>query len=523
MKKSLSNILKKWCFFYAILLVAIQWSCSSDDNNQPEVDDEPTFSELQQETFDKLTDNGNPTVWKITSAKLTSGTELLDISKNFNILDDEFIFSGGTTNGALEWHRGHDVNISANTVHETMLDYYRSPKESSVSFVGESNSDLVSDDFDVKVLEDGTISATFSESAAAKNGNITGKGGVGNLTLTLGKKNPDDYKAPMTNLQFTEAFTFGSTSIEGYSPGMIGSYSDNSLFLVNREDALSEGWGPERVIKFNVDDATQEESVFTDENHLDAVSKQLHVVNNKLIAFGGTYVNTYDLDLSSDPTSVAHSYVSEEFGTDISFSRFGIAVQDNAVYVIGGALTVFNGEGKFDIEEAKNIYKWDLETLTPTLFSKLPERRYGARATIINNKMYVFGGSKGFYDNSPTNTIYIIDMDDPGNIETLAMDKALSFSFVQKYENLIYVAGTILKFDADQNPTGRESIIGVFDTQNNSFTQITNNLTNPDGFHSIHQMAIFNGKMYVLYGGLKGEEIPNSIYDKWTIYQANIE
>lgn len=530
MKKGLLNVFMKRNLLHIFAITLLIWSCSSDDSPQPiptgKTDEKPTLSELQGETMGKLTENGKPTVWKIETAQLSAGSEILDVTSNFNVADDEFIFSGSVSNGSLEWRRGHDLNMSASSMDETLLDYYRSPKSSAFSFVGERSSDLVSDDFDINVAPDGTVTATISGSGSdtAKNGTVTGKGGIGELVMTLVKKNPDDYKAPPTGgLQFSEAFRFGSTSIEGYSPGMIGSNSDNSFFLVNREDALkeNEAWGPERVIKFNIDDFSQEEYVYTNPEFLDnGASKQLHVVNNELIAFGGRYVNTYDLNLSGDPTTVPHGLVSEEFDSEIMFTRFGIAVQDDNVYVIGGGFVPSEG---FDTKEARNIYKWDLETMTPTLFASLPERRYGARGTIVNNKMYVFGGSLGFYDDTPTNTIYVIDMDNPKDIQTLTMPKKLSFSFVQKHQNLIYVAGTTLQFDTEGNPSGRESTIHVFDTQDNSIKEISHNLNNPDGFHSIHQMALFNGKMFVIYGGMQGEELPDSIYDEWFIYGADLE
>ena len=178
-----------------IAMITILWSCSSDDSVNTK-DSEPTVSELQQETVDLLTDDGNSKVWRIVSAELTNGNEVLDITDNFNVADDEFIFSGGT-DGSLEWRRGHDINRSASTIDETLLDFYRSPKPSSFSFVGESTSDLVSDDFEIKVSENGTITMTISDNSTAKNGALTGKGSEGSLNFTLGGKDAIDYKAPV--------------------------------------------------------------------------------------------------------------------------------------------------------------------------------------------------------------------------------------------------------------------------------------------------------------------------------------
>ncbi|WP_431121821.1 hypothetical protein [Flagellimonas flava] len=510
---------------FTIAMITILWSCSSDDPANTQ-NPEPTVSELQQETVDLLTDDGNSKVWRIVSAELTNGNEVLDITDNFNVADDEFIFSGGT-DGSLVWRRGHDINRSASTIDETLLDFYRSPKPSSFSFVGESASDLASDDFDIKVMEDGTVTATLSGSVTAKSGAKVRKSSEGILNFTLASKDVVDYKAPVEDLDFSEAFTFESAAINGRSPGMIGSYSDNSFFIVTKEDVLDNfEKRPERVIKFNMDDNSQTDYVNYDSEE-DAVSKQLHIVNNQLIAFGARYVNTYGLDISNAPTSVPHNIISEEYEMEIAFTRFGISVQDDAAYIIGGAFipATIDNSAIFEIEEAKNIYKWDLESQTSTLFATLPETRYGARGTIINNKMYVFGGGQDFYDTNPSNTIYIIDMDNPTDIETLYMEKPLSFSFVQKNENLIYVAGFKANVEIEQDiitVVGKETTIGVFNTLDNSFTELTHNLPKPSVHHSIHQMALFNDEMYIIYGGEHGEEILDSLYEEWAIYKADL-
>lgn len=517
--------MKNNCLFI-FSIAAFFWSCSSDDPSSPK-DPEPTVSELQKETVDLLTASGNSKVWRIESAELINGDDILDITNNFNVADDEFIFSGGME-GSLEWRRGHDIDRSASTVDGTLLDFYRSPKASSFSFVGESTSDLVSDDFEINVSENGTVTLTISENSTAKNGAVNGKGSEGGLNITLGGKDAVDYKAPVDDLNFSEAFTFESASINGRSPGMIGSYSDNSFFIVTKEDVLDNfEKRPERVIKFNLNDDSQTEYVNYDSEE-DAVSKQLHIVNNQLIAFGARYVNTYGLDISTAPTSVAHNIISEEYDMEIAFTRFGISVQDDAAYIIGGAFipASIDNSAIFEIDEAKNIYKWDLQNQTSTLFATLPETRYGARGTIVNNKMYVFGGGQDFYDENPSNTIYIIDMDNPTDIETLYMDKPLSFSFVQKYENLIYVAGFKANVEMEDDVitvVGKETTIGVFNTLDNSFTELSHNLTKPSAHHSIHQMALFNDEMYIIYGGEYGDEILDSSYEEWIIYKADLD
>mgnify|MGYP003310523480 FL=1 len=42
--------------------------------------------------------------------------------------------------------------------------------------------------------------------------------------------------------------------------------------------------------------------------------------------------------------------------------------------------------------------------------------------------------------------------------------------------------------------------IGVYDTSENTYQELSTNLTNTSGYDTIHQMCILNGKMYIIYG-----------------------
>ena len=87
-------------------------SCNNDDDsttNPPE----PTLNELRDETTIVLTSTGASKTWRIDQATLTNGNSEIDISQNFNVVDDEFIFSGTTENGILEWRKGYDIKTNA--------------------------------------------------------------------------------------------------------------------------------------------------------------------------------------------------------------------------------------------------------------------------------------------------------------------------------------------------------------------------------------------------------------------------
>lgn len=475
--------------FYLLALLIAAFSCNSDDSTA--VEPVPTLNELRDNTTTTLTSTETSKTWRINQATLTNGNSQIDITQNFNVIDDEFIFGGTTENGTLEWRKGYDIKTNASNIQETLSDKYVSSIVTSFSYQ-DGSSTIVEADFGsctFQINEDNTVNATITNDDNTV------------FDFTIVEKTQSDYaSASQTGLNFSPDFTFESNSIDSHAPGMIGSYADNSFFIVTREDDLNTGSGsPERVLKFDISSNTVTENLFYQD---DFVSKQLHIIDNQMIAIGGQYVNTYDLNISGDPTSFNHGK---------SLSRFGISVLDNDVYIIGGDLN--------DVEGDK-IFKWNLNSQTLTEFATLPEPRSGARGTIVNDNMYVFGGSETFFGGTPTNTIYKVDINNSSSIETFQMNQAINFTFVQKFQNLIYVAGRIEVRDGSGTTIGRESTIGVFNTLDNTYQELTSNLTNVSGFDTIHQMCIFNGKMYIVYGA-GGTDNGGQFYE-WEVLVSNL-
>lgn len=457
-------------FLLSLILLSSFIACNSDDdNNTDEIINEPTLIELRTQSTTILT-SGTTKIWRIKQATLTNANGVIDISENFNVIDDEFIFGGTGENGTLEWRKGYEVNTNASNSSGTLLDNYVSSISTNFNYQ-DGSSTIVEADFGsctFQINSDETINATITN----ENNSI--------FNFTLVEKTQNDYLTPPAVLNFNPAFTFESNGIDCCAPGMIGSYSANSFFLATREDGLGNGSArPERILKFDIATNTISENLFF---QTDFVSKQMHIINNKLIVIGGQYVNKYNLDLSGDPTSANHGK---------RLSRFGISVLDNDVYIIGGDLN--------DVEGNK-IFKWNISTQSLSEFATLPEPKSGARGTIVNDHLYVFGGSDAFFSETPTKTIYKVDINNPSQIETFQMNRPIDFTFVQKYQNLIYVAGRIEIRDGSGQTIGRESTIGVFNTLDNTYRELTTDLTNTSGFDTIHQMCLFNGKLYIIYG-----------------------
>ena len=285
---------------------------------------------------------------------------------------------------------------------------------------------------------------------------------------------------PQSGLSFSTAFTFESNAISGIArAGMTGSFADNSIFIATREDEL--GYS-DRILKFNLDTSNITETLF---DSGDYATKRIHVIESQLLVIGGQYITAYTLDLSGgDPTSVSHGK---------TLTRFGTTTLNDNVYIIGGDLNNI---------EAEKIFSWNIETNSLSDFSSLPEFKFGADGTIVNDNLYVFGGTITYPPSaSPSSTTaYKINTNNPSNVETFQIEQAIDIAFVEKFQNFIYVAGQIYTKDENNEVVSNNPTVGVYNTLDNTYQELSTNLNNTSGFETIHQMCILNGKMYIIYG-----------------------
>ncbi len=432
---------------------------------------EDPISELQtlEEVNSILTDNGSKT-WRISEAKIIMGEDSINISNNFNVIDDEIILTKDGSEITLAWRRGFEIKIDATNSWESLSDNYLSVLEYSLNF-HEIKSELssINKEIEINVNAVGSVSLTFSKSGMANM-----------LFLELVEKQDYDYATPKENLEFNTELTIerNKLSVRLPGPGMIGSHVENSLFIANREVDFI-GGSHERVMKFNLTNGIRSQYSFY---KTDFVSKELAFVDNSLIVVGGQYINTYGLNISNDPTSFFHGKL---------LSRFGVASLDSDIYIIGG---------DFNNIESEKIFVWNSDSQMLDEFTNMPEPRSGAKATVVNDNLYVFGGTEEFFGNPAKNSVYIISLSNPSEISTVLMDRELNFTFVSKYQNLIYVAGMIINYDDNGSIIGYDFTIGVFNTLDNSFKKLSHNLPNASSNFLIHQMVIINDKLYVLYG-----------------------
>ena len=490
----------------ALLLTISLGSCGDDDssNSSPMSDDEgmdmdgpSELSIARDATITTITTNGDEKIWRFSSALLTNTSGSFDISTNFNVVDDEFVFSGTADNGFLVWRQGNDIGVTGSNNQETLLDFYKSPEESSFSFNPDSSSELTALEgrMTFTVIDDNTITGTliFEDTRS-----VAGE----TIDFTLTEKTSEDFASPPSaGLNFTTVAEFeaevGSFTMQN-NVGFIGSNADNSLFIAYRNGLIPNS--PNRMIKYSID---SDDFVTRDDTFMEFVTRKLNIVNNQLILTGGTNIYTYDLDLSTEPIITPHNAG--------SLTRYGTATVNNDIYVIGGDLN----------DVANRIRRINSDTGNLDVVTTMPRPRVHAGGEFVNDNLYIFGGREAFVaDETVTTESFIYNLSTQ-NFSNFDLPVLLSNSYASRQENLIYIAGDI-RIDNDDDGVVDEIEIwlGVYDTLDDSITEISHNLDDGDPFTHVQTMTIFNGRMYVIFGSILVN--PNGTDNTFTILATDL-
>ena len=479
------------------LLLLMASSCIRNTVFPEEIVDEvDTLNALRDENTAILCTSTSKT-WAIDQAILNTGSSQLDITENYNVKDDEFIFTRSGETGTFEWKKRYDINMQAANEQETLSQRYTTSFSSDFVFAAESATQISTNSAALNFIlnDDGTLSATFVSGQAT-------------LQLRLVKKIYSMLTQPPTILNFTNAFTV-ETDLIG-APGMMGSFADNSLLISIREDRLAPtpGQSPERIIALNINNNSISDYVYQQPGF---ASRQCLVVGDQVFVVGGIRTNVYDrLNLNNSPTEL-------NYPPGTVFSRHGTAVLGDDIFFIGGTL----GNTPEAENNRRKILKFNINTQEFSEFATLPQPKSSARSAIVDGHLYVFGGSENLFGNTPTKTIYKVNLQNGSQIETFEMNKEIDFTFVKEVEHLIYVAGSQLIRDANGITIGRAPTVGVFDTMTNTYEEIPTNLMNASGFETIHQMCILNDKIYIIYGDEDTNPI-SSEFDVWNILVADL-
>ena len=303
----------------------------------------------------------------------------------------------------------------------------------------------------------------------------------------------------ISNLSFEENYAFEANLLGGPHIGMTNSTSENSLFISCRENEPSSGTTEEEVFKLDLD---TNQLIRKSTSPGGFITKQLKIINDQLVSIGGTELKIYDLNLQNEPSST-------EYQNNFTLSKYGVASDDTNTYIIGGYRV------DTPTRENKKIHKLNINS--GEVFEEIidtPETMVGASGTVSNNKLYVFGGA--IFENltEGTNKIYIYSLDNSQNYEELSMSVTADVTFVQKYGDIILIAGYKGLYVGEKT-----SFVGKFDTTTNIFEEIETNLDSEGGTKAIHQMIVKDDKIFILHGR---SAIGQGTQSEWSILSADL-
>ncbi len=460
----------KTVIFFSLLTLCTQ-GCGSDDDNSSSNTPEDNANQLIEALITEIT-GGTESIWKIESATLTNNNVTdLDVSDAFNIVDDEFLFKNDNNSQTitLEYRQGNSFNENASDVSDFLLDYYRSTENSTLNITDVEN----------KVFEDTNKTFTYNS-----NSNITAELSLqgGSLSVNLSPKTSEDFAMPPSGgLNFTEVTTIQKSLALG-TTGFTGANSSNSLYIAFRDNTVVPN--VPTVYKYDLNTSSLTENTLDPNN--DFVTKRAYVSNNKLKVFGGQFITEYDLDIAGTP-----SFVNHNIG---SLTRFGFTTLDQDIYIIGENL---------DTETSNELWRYNGLSNSFETAANLPSGKAWADIEVVNNKLYIFGGQSAFSDTEPEALSYIYDIDND-SFTSFNLPEALFSSYSARYQNLIYVAGNIA-IDADNDNINEDydNFLGVYNTQDDSFTEITNDLDD-SGTNTIKGITVFNNKLFILFDDQSG-------------------
>ena len=305
----------------------------------------------------------------------------------------------------------------------------------------------------------------------------------------------------LTSLSFEESYIFETNLLGGPHIGMTNSTSENTLFISSRENEPSGNTTEEEVFKLNLD---TNQLIRKNTSPGGFITKQLKIINDQLVSIGGTELKIYDLNLQNEPSSI-------EYQNNFTLSKYGVASDDTNTYIIGGY--------RVDTPTRENTKIHKLNINSGELFEEIietPETMVGASGAVLNNKLYVFGGAT--YENltEGTNKIYIYPLDNSQNYEELSMSVTADVTFVQKYGDIILIAGHKGLYVGE-----RTSFIGTFNTATNVFQEIDTNLNSEGGEKAIHQMIVKDDKIFILYG--HPDDVIVGLESEWSILSADLK
>ena len=274
------------------------------------------------------------------------------------------------------------------------------------------------------------------------------------------------------NLQFTKIGSFSGAPFFGIE----GSEAANALFFAHSSNDNSPcspniHLMPEFMEKFDLSTNTMSKYTHCIENKWK--SKAMTIIGDKLFCLGSHYVCEYSFDVSQVPTEkniLVETISNPQPNSYANWTRHAVTALNNDIYIFGGHETDF---GVPDIHSRK-VFKYNTLSKSIQTITTLPSDKYNADGEIINNKLYVFGGTEKFSpdpSNLPQDHIYIYDLASD-SWETKQLPKKVFNTFTDTYSSMIIIgAGKTPSWNTNLDSLG-DNFLGVFNPSNNTTTEI---------------------------------------------------
>lgn len=469
----------KICLF---LLACGLLACESQE---PELGRTPEeIRELELQTIRTITGENNPVIWKISRAILKNKNGEFDISQNFNVLDDEFVFSASANSqpqsNNLIWKRRNLVNLKANSILDAVQEY---------------NHGVTSYNFNIIVEDEIEISVpnspiSFYMKGEEIHGTLRFPQEEAQISVILSDYTEAELTGNIQELTFTEFSSIETGNMGGHSPAFIASHKNQALYFVGREDIAGGNPIPQRIIKFN--SLTGERTEIFDASHFDAVTKGAAVIKDKLHVFGASFYSLYDLNLNSLQPWTRHGDPN---------TRFGIAP-------LGDQLLVYGISPISTHEMSHTIKGYNPMTNSFADHGEYENMRTDVRGVLIDDILHIYGGVQKWGDLYTNNNITIFDLKQKTSKRIVApINMRRTYSGYKN--NLVFFMGL--------TSASNDKIV-LYDVNTENFSVINTNLRELQTNGYAHGMAVLDSKLYVIFGVDNSAQSPQS----FKIFRADL-
>lgn len=468
-----------------IVLVAISFiNCSNDDDTTdqdpvvmtPEVLD---TADSLTEIIEGLTANSTKT-WKIESAEFSDSPS--DISNLYNLRDEEFQFSlNSSSQVELHWKKGFQI-APGEDIESIKSDINVSSENLAIEI-------LISDEITNISSPDDEFIANYNIDSQQIFGLIYFDSQSDPLSVVLSEKLESDYVKPTSTLDNpNELFTF-NTGI--FRVGFKVSQAQNALYVTNRNDLGQ--LGEQRAYRYDLNTDILGTLIFTEQ---DFATKNIEFIDNEIISLGGDSFEIFSTDFAA-----INKTLSTQGNALISN---GSAALDSEIYVFGG---IVNGGS-----DNLSIYNSTLNNFTDV--ATTPFELNDVDGEIVDQKLYMFGGWSS-PDNTSTGSdvVHVYDLEE-NSFSQVQLPIFLKETYTSVVENLIYVGGFQAADIDDDGDFERFPYLGVFNTLDGSFTEITLNIGDLlDNNRLVHLQVVSDKAYFISSETLEGSEgFTNRVY-----------